>query len=35
MQEHAAFVQKDLQNYLNTKDFHAVFTKMVETILGE
>jgi cAMP-dependent protein kinase regulator len=35
MQDHAAFVQKDLQGYLDKKDFHSVFTKMVESILEE
>lgn len=35
MQDHAAFVQKDLQGYLDTKDFHSVFTKMVESILED
>ena len=35
MQDHAAFVQQDLQRYLDTKDFHSVFTKMVESILED
>jgi len=35
MQDHAAFVQKDLQSYLDTKDFHSVFTKMMESILED
>lgn len=35
MQDHAAFVQQDLKRYLDSKDFHSLFSKLVESVLEE